>query len=155
MRCEIDATVACTLTHHLAQCAAQQPAYPGNLDICSLCIELCPGGSMHAGFIFLADSSHALIVGFCVRLTAQSVGLQLWGSAGSWSANIVAHCKDSSNGVVVAVLYHELESLRLAWMHWRAHASWGRELAAVECVGSMLTLKASMAPWCAAGTHCP
>ena len=72
--CKIDATVACTLTHHLAQCAAQQPAYPGNLDICSLCIELCPGGSMHAGFIFLADSSHALIVGFCVRLTAQSVG---------------------------------------------------------------------------------
>ena len=110
---------------------------------------------MHAGFIFLADSSHALIVGFCVRLTAQSVGLQLWGSAGSWSANIVAHCKDSSNWVMVAVLYHELESLRLAWMHWRAHASWGRELAAVECVGSMLTLKASMAPWCATGTHCP
>ena len=52
---------------------------------------------MHAGFIFLADSSHALIVGFCVRLTAQSAGLQLWGSAGSWSANIVAHCKDSSS----------------------------------------------------------
>ena len=74
VRCEIDATVACTLTHHLAQCAAQQPTYPGNLDICSLCIELCPGGSMHAGFIFLAGSSHALIVGFCVRLTAQSVG---------------------------------------------------------------------------------
>ena len=54
---------------------------------------------MHAGFIFLADSNHALIVGFCVRLTAQSVGLQLWGSAGSWSANIVSHCKDSSDGV--------------------------------------------------------
>ena len=47
---------------------------------------------------------------------------------------------------MVVVLYHELESLGLAWMHWRAHASWGRELAAIDCVGSMLTLKASMAP---------
>ena len=155
VRCEIDATVACTLTYHLAQCAAQQPTYPGNLDICSLCIGLCPGGSLHAGFIFPAGSSHALIVGFCVHLTAQSVGWQLWGSAGSWSDSIVAHCKDSSNWVMVAVLYHELESLRLAWMHWRAHASWGRELAAVDCMGSMLTLKASLAPYYATGTHCP
>ena len=54
---------------------------------------------------------------------------------------------------MVLVFYHELESLRLAWMHWRAHASWGRELAVIDCVGSMLTLKASMAHWCATGTH--
>ena len=97
VRCKINATVACTLTHHLAQCATQQPTYPGNLGICSLCMELCPGGSLHAGFIFPADSSHALIAEFCVRLTTQSVGLQLWGSAGSWSASIVAQCKDSNN----------------------------------------------------------
>ena len=72
--CEIDATVACTLTLHLAQCAAQQPTYPGNLDIRSLYIGICPGGSLHAGFNFPAGGSHALIVGFCARFTAQSVG---------------------------------------------------------------------------------
>ena len=81
--CEINATVACTLTLHLGQCAAQHPTHLGNLDICSLCIGLRPGGSLHASFFFPARSSHALIVGFCVHLTAQSMGLQLWGSAGS------------------------------------------------------------------------
>ena len=106
------------------------------------------GGSLHAGFVFTTGTGRALVVGFHVRLTAQSLGSALLGSTGTWSTTTVAQCRRTCKGVLTVVLHCGYENPQLAWLQQRNPPPCSMELAAPECIGGMLTRVAIMPPWC-------